>query len=179
MKKILAFGASNSTKSINKQLARYAADQLTDFEITFIDLNDFDIPIYSIDRENDTGFPPHAVHFDQLVRTSDGILISFAEHNGNFSTAFKNIFDWKSRLGSSTWEGRKMFLLSTSPGQRGGAGVMEIALKTLPYNGGDIVAHFSLPSFYDNFSAVEGIKNEELKAAFTEQLNLFKGSFGE
>jgi len=33
----------------------------------------------------------------------------------------------------------------------------------LPFQGADIKGSFSLPSFYDNFDAENGIKNEELK----------------
>ncbi|MEO0877483.1 MAG: NAD(P)H-dependent oxidoreductase, partial [Bacteroidota bacterium] len=64
-KKILAFGASNSRNSINKQLASYAAGQLTDATITLLDLNDFEMPIYSIDREKESGIPQLAEQFKQ------------------------------------------------------------------------------------------------------------------
>ncbi|TVP44062.1 MAG: NADPH-dependent FMN reductase, partial [Halomonas sp.] len=49
--KVLAFGASNSKSSINKKLAFYAAQQINDADISLIDLNDFEMPIFSEDRE--------------------------------------------------------------------------------------------------------------------------------
>ena len=49
MKKIVAFGASSSKKSINKQFASYAASLISDADSIIIDLNDFEMPIYSID----------------------------------------------------------------------------------------------------------------------------------
>ena len=39
MKKILVFGASTSSKSINKQLANFVGNQLKESEFTLIDLN--------------------------------------------------------------------------------------------------------------------------------------------
>ena len=42
MKKIVAFGASSSKKSINKQFASYAASLISDADSIIIDLNDFD-----------------------------------------------------------------------------------------------------------------------------------------
>ena len=48
MKKIVAFGASSSKKSINKQFASYAASLISDADSIIIDLNDFEMPIYSI-----------------------------------------------------------------------------------------------------------------------------------
>ena len=51
--KILAFGASNSRHSINKQLVSHAADIIKTgiipaADIDLIDLNDFEMPLFSI-----------------------------------------------------------------------------------------------------------------------------------
>ena len=51
MKKIIAFGASSSKQSINKQLATYAANQFENTSIEILDLNDYEMPIFSIDKE--------------------------------------------------------------------------------------------------------------------------------
>ena len=49
--KVLAFAASNHRQSINRALAGYAAKRLQRIhlgvEIEFIDLNDYEMPIYS------------------------------------------------------------------------------------------------------------------------------------
>jgi len=174
MKKILAFGASNSKNSINKKFARYAANQISDVEVNFVDLNDFELPLYGIDREKENGIPEQANQFAQLIESSDGIVVSLAEHNSNYTVAFKNLTDWISRLEGKVWKGKNMFLLSTSPGGRGGAGVMNIAMNTIPYSGGNITANFSLPKFYDAFSEEKGILDEDLKKSFQEQLAKFQ-----
>lgn len=176
MKKILAFGASNSKHSINKQLANYTLNQLQGIDKYFIDLNDFEMPVYGIDKEHETGIPVLAKQFKLLVKDSDGIIISFAEHNGNFSAAFKNVMDWMSRIEGKIWENKKMFVLATSPGTRGGKSVLEIALNTLPHRAADIVAKFSLPSFKNNFSEADGILDAELKKEFEIQLRAFEAS---
>lgn len=158
MKKILAFAGSNSSTSINRQLVRFAASFFEGQEILFPDLNDFEMPIYSADRERLGGIPQLAYDFAALIDESDLIMISLAEHNGAYSTAFKNIFDWVSRIpGRQVWAGKSMFLLSTSPGPRGGASVMEIATNRFPRNGGKILETFSLPEFDKNFSSGKGI----------------------
>jgi len=110
-KKILAFGASNSKASINKQLANYAANQLTEVEVTLLDLNDFEMPIYSIDREQAGGIPQLAKDFKQQIQEADGILISFAEHNGAYTAAFKNIYDWMSGILKAELKGQLLALL--------------------------------------------------------------------
>ncbi len=160
-KKLLAFGASNSSDSINKQLASYAAKQFKNVTIDLLDLNDYEMPIYSKDREKAAGFPQLAHDFYQKIGDADFILISFAENNGNYTTAFKNILDWMSRINGKTFQEKPMLLLATSPGARGGGTVLDIAVKRMPFQGGVVKGSFSLPSFNDNFK--EGkITNETL-----------------
>lgn len=176
MKKIVAFGASNSSKSINRQLAKWASSSLSDVEVVFLDLNDFEMPIYSTDREQKSGFPAEAQEFKKHLNDSSGIIISFAEYNGSYSSAFKNIFDWISRIEKPIWSKKPMFLLGTSPGGRGAQTVLATAIASFPHQGGDVVASFSLPSFHQNFTEEDGIKDAELKTAFEKQLASFSSS---
>ena len=174
-RKVVAFGASNSKNSINKQLAEFAAKQVPKAEVEVLDLNDFEMPIYSIDRENESGYPQLAHDFKQLIREADGIVISFAEHNGSYTVAFKNVFDWVSRIEKDVWLNKPLFVLSTSPGGRGGRTVNEQASAKFKRMV-DTVVSFILPSFRDNFSETEGILNEELKAEFEERLGEFQAA---
>ena len=170
-KKIIAFGASSSKNSINKQLATYAANQFENVSIEILDLNDYEMPIFSVDKEKENGIHPLAQEFYAKLGTADLILISFAEHNGNYSTAFKNILDWTSRINSKTFQEKQMLLLATSPGARGGSSVLDIATKRFPFQGGIVKGSFSLPSFYENFDVVNGIINPEYK---NQLLNITK-----
>ncbi len=174
MKNIIAFGASSSTTSVNQKLAVWSANQLNGVQVTTLDLNDFEMPIYSMDKEIAGGVPELAKAFKKHVEDADGILISFAEHNGSYATAFKNVFDWISRLGAPIWSNKPMILMSTSPGPRGGATVLAAATGSFPHQGGKIASSFSLPSFHQNFDAESGIKNAELREAFNVALNTFK-----
>ena len=69
-KKILAFGASNSKQSINRIFANYAAHQVSEAEVNLLDLNDFEMPIYGIDRERESGIPALAHDFKDTHRAS-------------------------------------------------------------------------------------------------------------
>lgn len=157
---VLAFGGSTASNSINQQLATHAASFFEDSEV--ISLRDFEMPMFSVDAEITNGIPENALRLAQKIDASDLILISLAEHNGAYSTAFKNTFDWLSRIPNrSAWGNKNMVLLATSPGARGGASVLEIAKNRFPFNGGNIVGTFSLPNFGDNF-ANGAISNLEL-----------------
>lgn len=173
-KHILAFSASNSKKSINKKLVHYTVKQLADSNHTILDLNDFEMPIYSIDREQKTGIPELAIRFKEEIKKSDGIIISFAEHNGAYSTAFKNIFDWISRIEKNVWDEKPMFLMATAPGPHGGKSVLEIANMRFRRGNKNTIVGFSLPSFNLNFSEESGITNAELKNEFDKQLEVFE-----
>lgn len=71
-KKIIAFGASNSTKSINKTLANYASKKLAKVEFELLDLNDFEMPIYSADREAESGIRNWHISLKNELRTLMG-----------------------------------------------------------------------------------------------------------
>ena len=179
MKKIVAFGASNSRRSINRRFAAYAAAQVADAEVLLLDLNEYEMPIYSIDREQENGIPQQAYDFKAAIKSADAIIISLSEHNGSYTAAFKNIADWVSRIEGSTWAGKPVLLMATSPGPRGGQGVLASATKAFPHQGAQVVGSFSLPSFRQNFDATNGITNEALAAAFNSQIeNLNKALYG-
>ncbi len=120
---ILAFGASSSRESINQQFAHYAAQQF-EGDVNLIDLNDFDMPLFSVDREKEKGVSRKANDFLSIIESADLIVISVAEHNGNVTAAFKNVFDWVSRINVNLFQDKPMFLLSTSPGAFGGGNAM-------------------------------------------------------
>ncbi|WP_338410438.1 NAD(P)H-dependent oxidoreductase [uncultured Flavobacterium sp.] len=163
MKKIIAFGASSSKASINKKLATFAAHQFENTSVEVLDLNAYEMPIFSSDKENKNGIPPLAHDFYMKIGSADLIVISFAEHNGAYSAAFKNILDWTSRINGKTFQEKPMLLLATSTGARGGSTVLEIAKNRFPFQGAIIKGSYSLPSFNDNFDDNKGITNEELK----------------
>jgi len=162
MKKIIALGASNSKESINKVLASYIANKVKGAEVEVLDLNNYNLPLYGIDLENESGIAPDAHKLLNDIHSADGIVLSLAEHNGAYSTAFKNAFDWMSRINGKLWNEIPMLLLSTSPGARGGATVLEIAKGRFPYMGGNVVDAISFPSFFDNFKEGKVI-NDDLR----------------
>lgn len=170
-KKIIAFGASSSRNSINKQLATFAANQFKNAEVEILDLNDYEMPLFSVDKEKENGIHNLAQQFYDKIGSADFIIISFAEHNGAYSSAFKNLLDWTSRINAKTFQEKPMLLMATSPGARGGSSVLDIATKRFPFQGGIVKGTFSLPTFYENFDAVHGIINSEFKNQLEEIIN--------
>lgn len=173
--KIIGFAGSNSKKSINKQFVAYTLGQLNENETQILDLNDFEIPMFSVDREDEDGYPDKVKEFVNLLQSADGLVISLAEHNGAYTAVFKNLIDWCSRYELKFFNKETpILLLSTSPGGYGGGNVMELGLKRLPKFDANIVANFSLPKFGDNFDKEKGILDQELQAKFEEKFQEFK-----
>ena len=169
---IIALGASSSSKSINKQLATYTANLHKSASVQILDLNDYELPIYSEDKEKELGHPDLAIKFLAQLAKVDGIVISFAEHNGSYTAAYKNLFDWCSRVNPKVYQGKNLLLLSTSPGARGGASVLEAAINSAPFFDGKVVANLSVPSFYDNWdSNSKEIKNTSIRKQLEEAVN--------
>lgn len=156
IRKVTCFAASSSRNSINKQLVTYAAGLLENVEVEILDLNDYELPLFSVDREAELGQPALARAFVDKIRGSDALIIAFAEHNGCYSAAYKNLYDWASRIEGKVYHDKPMVLLATSPGGRGGKSVLELALAQMPRFGGDVRGSVSVPSFADNFDSDRG-----------------------
>lgn len=154
--KILAFGASNSRNSINKTLAKFTASLVPDADVEVLDLNDYALPIFSEDLEKEIGVPEAAKAFFEKIGTADGLIISFAEHNGSYSAAYKNLFDWLSRIDQLVFQGKPAIYLATSPGPGGAASVLASAKGSAQFFGVDLRAAVSVRGFYDVFDSQIG-----------------------
>ena len=175
--KILAFAATSSSKSINRQLVSYAASQLDDAETELLDINDYELPLFSEDREAELGQPELAKTFLDKIADSDALIISFAEHNGSYTVAYKNLFDWASRINPKVFQNKAMLLLATSPGPGGASSVLATAITSAPFFGGIVKASLSVPSFFENFdSALGRITNDEIN---TQLLAAIRNLFGD
>lgn len=149
--KVLAFAASNNTQSINQKLALYVAGLVPGVTVETLDLNDFEMPIFSDQREAKFGQPQQAKEFFSKIQQADGLVISFAEHNGNFTAAFKNLYDWTSRIDRHVFQQKPAIFLSTSPGPGGAARVLKTAVSSAQHMGANLIASVSVPNFFEFF----------------------------
>lgn len=167
---VLAFGTSNSRNSINQKLARYSAAQIDDADVTLLDIHDLEMPIFSEEREKESGVPQFAHDFYQAIgdADADAVVISFAEYNGSYTSAYKNLFDWASRIDMKVYQDKPIIMLATSPGPSGAKSVLAAAKGSAPFFAADVKGALSLPNFFDNFDVETGQVTDE---AFNKQLN--------
>lgn len=175
--RILAIPATNSRNGLNRQIVGHAARLLESgdlgprADVDVLDLNDYEMPIYSLERQQTDGFPEPAQRFLDEIESADGLVISFAEHNGSYSVAWKNVYDWASRIDVKVYQGRPVAMFSTAPGPRGGRGVLEHAALVAPFFGADVVGSLSIPRFADNFDRDSGeLTDPDLRSRFEEIL---------
>ncbi|MGS2723088.1 NADPH-dependent FMN reductase [Porticoccus sp. GXU_MW_L64] len=149
--RVLAFSSSNSKQSINRALAAYTANLIEGATVEVLDIHDYELPLFSLERETELGQPQLARDFLDKIASADALVISHAEHNGSYTAAYKNLFDWASRAERKVFRGKPTLLLATSPGPGGAKNVLAQAESSAPYFGANVVAAISVPSFQDNF----------------------------
>lgn len=106
--KILAFAGSLRRLSFNRRVLRVAVAgaEAAGADVTFVDLRDYPMPVYSPDDHETAGFDEHALRFQRLIHQHEGLLIAAPEHNGSLPAALKNVIEWASRRNDAFERGR-------------------------------------------------------------------------
>jgi len=128
VKKLIFLAGSTRKASTNRILAKAAHSIATrlDCEARFIDLADYDMPLYNGDYEEEHSLPKAAIELKQHFVDCDGFLIASPEYNSSFSPVLKNSLDWISRRhqenepGLAAFKGKVAALTAASPGGYGG-----------------------------------------------------------
>jgi NAD(P)H-dependent FMN reductase len=181
--KTLVFGASNHSASINKALAQYAArrfqnEHRQDAELDPLDLNDFEMPIYSIDRERADGVPQLAQDFFARIGAADALIISYPEYNGTYTSAWKNIYDWMSRIDAAVYQNKPAVALAATPGPRAGAGVLGAVEASARFFGMDLRGRHGVGVWKEAFDSQSGVlrRPEDIDAIDDILAELAKGT---
>jgi chromate reductase, NAD(P)H dehydrogenase (quinone) len=130
MARVLVFAGSARRESLNKKLARVAADaaRAAGGEVTFVDLDDFPMPVYHGDLEAAEGMPENGRKLREVFIAHDALLISSPENNQSVPSLLKNTIDWLSRgtgdgkglnSGLAPYRGKVAGLLGATPGPWG------------------------------------------------------------
>jgi chromate reductase, NAD(P)H dehydrogenase (quinone) len=146
---VLVLNGSSRTGSFNRQLAAMIVDGLVarDVTATLVDLADSGLPLFDADLNASDGQPPAAHDLQAAIAAADGLVIVSPEYNGAMTPLLKNTIDWVSRVDMTTMFPKKVALAAATPGRRGGASVLDLTSRWLPYMGADVFPEtFGLPS---------------------------------
>ena len=131
MAKILVFAGSARRDSLNKKLAGagVSAVRTAGGEPTFLDLDDYPMPVYHGDLESEQGMPEGAQRVRELFMSHEALLIASPENNQSLSSLLKNTLDWLSRgigdgkgpnSGLAPYRGKVAGIMNATPGPYGG-----------------------------------------------------------
>jgi NAD(P)H-dependent FMN reductase len=131
MARVLVFAGSARRESLNKKLARagFEAVKRAGAEATFLDLDDYEMPVYHGDLESDQGMPENARKVRELFIAHDALLIASPENNQSIAALLKNTIDWLSRdigdgkgpnSGLAPYRGKVAAIMNATPGPYGG-----------------------------------------------------------
>ena len=131
MTRVLVFAGSARRDSLNKKLARVGAQAIRDAgaEATFVDLDDYPMPVYHGDLEAAEGMPGNARKLRELFLAHEGLLIASPENNQSIAALLKNVIDWLSRdigdgkganSGLAPYRGKVAGIMNATPGPYGG-----------------------------------------------------------
>ncbi len=128
MAKIIFLAGSSRKDSMNKKLAKaayeYAKSKSADAE--FLDLKNYEMPLYNGDLEAESGLPENAKKLKAKFIECKGFFIASPEYNSSFSPLLKNSLDWISRKHEKdeaalvAYKGKVAALAAASPGGYGG-----------------------------------------------------------
>ena len=164
--RVLAFSGSARKESWNRKLLAVAVEKLRakGAQVNLVDLNQFEMPIFHGDLEEQTGMPPNATRLVELIRHHDALLIASPEYNSFPTPLLKNTIDWCTRADDDPFPGRVVAVISASPGNFGGISSLRHVRHLMLHLGCHVVPKFAvLPRAADAFDVNGGLK--EARAA--------------
>ena len=148
-----------------------------------INLNDFELPFYNGDIEEEIGLPENAKKFKEILNHMDGLVISCPEYNGGISAVMKNFIDWVSRKGDDTeaklaFKEKIAYIACATTSQGGGKRGLNV-LRMILGNVGVKVAtsQFGLATADQFFNADGEITEERVKNELDQSVGEFLDEF--
>jgi NAD(P)H-dependent FMN reductase len=174
MARILALAGSARRDSLNKRLARAAAQYAREAgaEVTFVDLDDYPMPVYHADLEARDGMPEPARRLRGIFLAHDALLVASPENNSSVSALLKNTIDWLSRdvgegrgddSGLAPWRGKVAGIMAASPGGFGGIRGLPHLRQILAALGVDVLGtQVAVPRAHEAFAPDGSIADERV-----------------
>ena len=165
----LVLSGSARADSLNTKLARLAAETITanGGRVDFATMNDFDMPHYNGDHEDDSGIPQAADDLRRRMEATDAFILASPEYNGSMAGLVKNAVDWVSRFRPQPFHGRHAMLVSASPSMVGGNRGLWSLRVPLEHLGAHVFADmFSLAQAHETIDDDGQISSASLKDRF-------------
>ena len=174
--RVLIFGASLRSASLNRRLAELAAAVVEEKGGTpdRAAMADFECPSYDGDVEQEGRVPPGAKRLRERLGAVDAFIIAAPEYNASMPGCLKNAIDWTSRIRPQPFNGRQGMLLSASPSMADGNRGLWSLRVPLEHLGARVYPDmFSLAQAHEAFDAEGRIKSPVLQERFERTIECF------
>jgi len=160
--RILALAGSARRDSLNRKFLAVAIQAARDAggEVTLIDLNAYELPLYHGDREDEQGLPANATKLIELIAQHQALLIASPEYNAMLTPLLKNTIDWCTRGADNPFVGKVAAVISASPGAFGGIRSLQLAQQLLLKLGCHVVPGQTTLPHADKAFAADGTLTE-------------------
>ncbi|MFZ4405496.1 MAG: NADPH-dependent FMN reductase [Pseudobdellovibrionaceae bacterium] len=177
MTQVTVFSTSFRDNSLNTRLAlcvQKTLQSISEVEVNYLSLKNFNIPLYEGDLEEKSGIPADVKSLSEQIVKTQALVICSPEYNGSISAPLKNILDWVSRVRPNPWQGKSVFLLSASPGALGGLRGLWHARVPFAALGCHVYPEMvAVGKAHEALSADSQILDEKLKSLIEKNLSQF------
>jgi len=168
--KILVFAGSTRRESVNRKLARVAAQAVdaAGGQATLLELADYPMPLYNGDMEAESGPPQNAFLLQEIIAAHEGLIVVSPEYNHSIPALLKNTLDWISRTprvkGANPFTGKVTGLMAASPGGLGGLQGLDTVHRVLTTVGALVLPKMVAVPRADKVFDAEGQLTDEASA---------------
>ena len=174
--RILAFSGSARRDSWNQKLllATVEAVRTAGGEVTLLSLNDYVLPLYHGDLEEEKGLPENAAKLICLIEQHQGLLLASPEYNSQITPLLKNTIDWCTRGEENPFRGKVAGVVAASPGNFGAIRSMTLLRQLLTHLGCHVIpAQCILPladKAFDGEGKLQDARAQKAATGVAEQL---------
>jgi chromate reductase, NAD(P)H dehydrogenase (quinone) len=168
--KILAFAGSIREDSFNKQLAQAAMHSVENLggDVTFVDLRDYQMPLYCGDLHEADGIPGSALAFKELMKSHNGFLIASPEYNGSLTGLLKNTLDWATikhdnEESMACFNGKIAGIMCAAPGIGGSHGLHHLRAVLSRLGTFVLPKHVNVTNCHDHLQGNNSIEDSTLQ----------------
>jgi NAD(P)H-dependent FMN reductase len=178
MVNLIFLSGSIRKDSLNKKLAKCSfgfAKNIDGVNASFVDLKDFEMPIYNGDLEAESGLPENAKKLKEVFKKCDGFFIASPEYNSSFSALLKNSLDWISRPHEQgegalvAFSGKVAAISAASPGGFGGLrGLVPLRMMLENISTLVIPKQLVISAAHNEFDASGNLVNDRYKSQLND-----------
>lgn len=166
---VLALVGSLRAASVNRQIARLAADGAPDGVTVRIFDGLGQLPFYNEDLDTPAAAPAAAVALREAASGADAALVITPEYNGTIPAVLKNAIDWLSRpFGNGALKGKPVAVIGGALGRYGGVWAHDEARKSFSVAGVRVIEDVKLSVPLASLDGKHPAEHERLVADVTE-----------